>query len=70
MEEKGLTGERQNSLDFLRRIDEKLTWKPELLSKEEEGRVGAMGIASSVEDVEGLVMVALSISLLSVSYDG
>lgn len=31
-----------NSVDFLRRIHEKLTWKPELLSKEEEGRLGAM----------------------------
>ena len=45
-----------NSHDFLRQIEEAIGSKPELLSKEKEGECGAMGIASSVDDVEGLVM--------------
>ncbi|KAL9127842.1 MAG: hypothetical protein Q9217_003361 [Psora testacea] len=45
-----------NSHDFLRQIEQKMGRKPELLSKEEEGRLGAMGAASSVDDIEGLTM--------------
>ena len=46
-----------NSRAYLRQIEEATGWKPELLSKEDEGRLGAMGIASSVnETINGLVM--------------
>ena len=45
-----------NSKEFLGEIKEKVGWEVGLLAKEEEGRVGAMGIASSFEEVDGLVM--------------
>ena len=45
-----------NNEEFLRQIHEKLKWTPELLSKEEEGRLGAIGVASSVDDADGLAM--------------
>lgn len=45
-----------NGQDLLRRIEEHLGWKAQLLSKEDEGRLGAMGVASSVDELEGLVM--------------
>ena len=45
-----------NGPDLIRRIDEHLGWKTQLLSKEDEGRLGAMGVASSVDELEGLVM--------------
>ena len=45
-----------NSEDFRRRIKDALGWEITLMPKEEEGRVGAMGIASSLPDVNGLVM--------------
>lgn len=46
----------QNSEDFRKKIREKVGWEVTMLSKEEEGRVGAMGIASSLTQVKGLVM--------------
>ncbi|KAL9098555.1 MAG: hypothetical protein Q9163_005812 [Psora crenata] len=45
-----------NSQDFLRQIEQKMGREPHLLSKEEEGRLGALGVASSVDCIEGLVM--------------
>ena len=45
-----------NSEDFRRRIKDALGWEVNLMPKEEEGRVGAMGIASSLPEVIGLVM--------------
>jgi retrograde regulation protein 2 len=45
-----------NSEDFRRRIKDALGWEVTLMPKEEEGRVGAMGIASSLPEVMGLVM--------------
>lgn len=46
----------QNSEDFMEKIHEQVGWKVIMLSKEEEGCVGAMGIASSLPQVKGLVM--------------
>lgn len=46
-----------NGPELLHRIEDTLAWKSKLLSMEEEGRLGAMGIASSVDDAEGLVLV-------------
>nr|KMM65400.1 retrograde regulation protein 2 [Coccidioides posadasii RMSCC 3488] len=45
-----------NSREFLSAIKESTGWDVQLLSKEEEGTLGAFGIASSLEAVEGLVM--------------
>ena len=45
-----------NSEDFRARIKDALGWEVTLMPKEEEGRVGAMGIASSLPEVMGLVM--------------
>lgn len=45
-----------NSVDFRRQIKEVMGWEVEMLAKEEEGRIGAMGVASSFPGVEGLVM--------------
>ncbi|EMC95712.1 hypothetical protein BAUCODRAFT_54037, partial [Baudoinia panamericana UAMH 10762] len=45
-----------NSEDFRRRIKKAVGWEVTMLPKEEEGRVGAMGIASSLPEVSGLVM--------------
>lgn len=45
-----------NSDAFLQRIKSKLGIEIDLLSKEEEGRIGALGIASSFDRAEGLVM--------------
>lgn len=43
--------------DYLRRrVKEATGWETRLLSKEEEGRIGALGVASSFASVEGLVM--------------
>jgi retrograde regulation protein 2 len=46
----------ENSSDFLAAIEDATGWKVSLLPKEEEGKVGAFGIASSFSSVEGLVM--------------
>jgi retrograde regulation protein 2 len=45
-----------NSEDFRSRIKEATEWTVELLPKETEGRVGALGVASSCENVTGLMM--------------
>ena len=45
-----------NREDLLRQIDQKTGWRVELLAKEDEGRLGAMGIASSLANVDGLCM--------------
>ncbi|KZF22413.1 Ppx-GppA-domain-containing protein [Xylona heveae TC161] len=50
------TREAINSVDFRQRIKSSTGWEVEMLSKEDEGRVGAMGIASSFSSVKGLVM--------------
>ncbi|KAK5131533.1 hypothetical protein LTR08_000860 [Meristemomyces frigidus] len=46
----------QNSDDFRKQIKETTGWTVTMLPKEEEGRVGAMGVASSLPEISGLVM--------------
>lgn len=50
------TREAMNSFHYRRAVEDATGWKVEMLSKEEEGRIGAMGIASSFDSVQGLVM--------------
>ncbi|CUS07830.1 unnamed protein product [Tuber aestivum] len=50
------TREAQNSTEFRDRITEASGWDVELLSKSEEARIGAEGVASSIGSVTGLVM--------------
>ena len=45
-----------NSEDYRRQIESKTGWKVEMLAKEDEGRIGAMGIASSFSSVKGLAL--------------
>lgn len=45
-----------NRDSFLLQIEKKTEWTVKLLTKEEEGRFGAMGIASSVGQLEGICM--------------
>lgn len=45
-----------NTDDFQKQIQNATGWKVELLPKEVEGRVGALGVASSYESVNGLMM--------------
>ncbi|KAF7561389.1 hypothetical protein G7046_g2768 [Stylonectria norvegica] len=45
-----------NSAQFLKTVKEKTSLTIQLLPKEEEGEVGALGIASGFRNVEGLVM--------------
>jgi retrograde regulation protein 2 len=45
-----------NSTEFRDAIQTATGWMVTLLSKEMEGRIGAMGVASSFREVEGLVM--------------
>lgn len=45
-----------NSKDFINKIFDATGWKVSLLSKEEEGTVGAFGVASSFQEVSGLFM--------------
>ena len=45
-----------NSEDYRRQIKAATGWDVDLLPKEIEGRIGALGVASSFESVEGLVM--------------
>ena len=45
-----------NRDDLLDAIEQKTGWTVQLLAKEEEGRLGAMGIASSVDDLKGICM--------------
>lgn len=50
------TREAINSADFRAAIHAATGWTVELLPKEEEGRVGALGVASSCASIHGLVM--------------
>jgi len=50
------TREAQNSQTFRDEIEKATGWEVELLSKEDEGRIGAQGVASSFSNVSGLVM--------------
>lgn len=45
-----------NRSDLLSQIKEKTGWNVRLLAKEEEGRLGAMGIAFSVTQLDGICM--------------
>ena len=45
-----------NRDDLLGAIEQKTGWTVQLLAKEEEGRLGAMGIASSVDELKGICM--------------
>ena len=45
-----------NSAEFLHAIEQATGWKVVLLAKEEEGRIGALGIVSSFSSVNGLAM--------------
>ncbi|KAI7605966.1 retrograde regulation protein 2, partial [Hortaea werneckii] len=45
-----------NSAEFRQRIKERTGWDVTMLSKEEEGQTGAMGVASSLPNVTGIVM--------------
>jgi retrograde regulation protein 2 len=45
-----------NSEEYRRQIKVATGWEVEMLAKEMEGRIGAMGVASSFQEVEGLVM--------------
>ena len=45
-----------NREDLLSHVEEKTGWRVDLLTKEEEGRLGAMGIASSIGHIEGICM--------------
>jgi retrograde regulation protein 2 len=45
-----------NSEDFRAQIKDRTGWEVRLLSKEDEGRIGALGIASSASSVAGLAM--------------
>ena len=45
-----------NADEFLGKIKNRTGWTVKLLSKEDEGRIGALGVGSSGERVEGLVM--------------
>ena len=50
------TREAINSVSFRQQIHNATGWTVEMLPKEEEGRVGAMGVASSARTVQGLIM--------------
>ncbi|KAF1919347.1 Rft protein-domain-containing protein [Ampelomyces quisqualis] len=45
-----------NSEDFQKQIRDATGWTVELLPKEMEGRIGALGAASSYENIQGLMM--------------
>ncbi|KAF2227669.1 Ppx/GppA phosphatase family-domain-containing protein [Elsinoe ampelina] len=45
-----------NSKEYIAQIENATGWKVSLLAKEDEGRIGASGVASSLGHVEGLVM--------------
>ncbi|OQO11585.1 hypothetical protein B0A48_03312 [Cryoendolithus antarcticus] len=45
-----------NAADLLAEVRANVGWEISLLSKEEEGRIGALGVASSLPGVRGLVM--------------
>ena len=45
-----------NSAQLLEQIERRLQWKPRLLSKEDEGKLGALGVISSTYQADGLVL--------------
>ena len=45
-----------NSEDYRRQIKDATGWEVDMLPKEAEGKIGAMGVASSFSEVDGLVM--------------
>ncbi|KAF4554537.1 Ppx/GppA phosphatase-like protein [Elsinoe fawcettii] len=45
-----------NAAEYIAEVEKATGWKVTLLAKEDEGRVGAYGVASSLGHVEGLVM--------------
>jgi retrograde regulation protein 2 len=45
-----------NSEDYRQQIKRATGWDVDMLPKEIEGRIGALGIASSFAEVDGLVM--------------
>ncbi|RMZ83077.1 hypothetical protein DV738_g1417, partial [Chaetothyriales sp. CBS 135597] len=45
-----------NSVDFRKQIRDATGWEVDILPKEAEGRIGALGVASSFDNVQGLVM--------------
>jgi retrograde regulation protein 2 len=45
-----------NSAEFIQKIKDATGWSVQLLPKEMEGRIGALGAASSYENVRGLMM--------------
>lgn len=45
-----------NSEEYRSQIESRTGWKVDLLPKEEEGRIGAMGIASSFSSIKGLAL--------------
>ena len=50
------TREAINSVEYRQKIKDETGWKVEMLTKEEEGRIGAVGVASSFSSIKGLVM--------------
>jgi len=50
------TREAINSAEYRKQIQDATGWEVQMLPKEEEGRVGAMGVASSARTVQGLIM--------------
>ena len=45
-----------NSVGFLQTLERETGWEVELLPKEEEGRLGALGVASSFSSITGIAM--------------
>ncbi|KAL8930487.1 MAG: hypothetical protein Q9208_000671 [Pyrenodesmia sp. 3 TL-2023] len=45
-----------NSEDLCQQIERATAWRVEMLAKEDEGRIGAMGVASSFDSIRGLVL--------------
>lgn len=63
-----------NSAEFRQCIKDATQWEVSMLAKEEEGRVGALGVATSLGEVNGLVMDlgggSTQLTWLSKSADG
>lgn len=45
-----------NSVEYRQQIKDATGWEVKMLPKEAEGRIGALGVASSFSQVKGLVM--------------
>jgi retrograde regulation protein 2 len=45
-----------NASDYITKIKDATGWEVEMLPKEEEGKIGAFGVASSFDSVKGIVM--------------